>query len=239
MSVTLSDLQTNLRSLTNRSDLDTTLEVYLINSAIKMLETSGAYKGEDTTDTISSPAISSGATGTLAIALPLKSDGTPDCRDFTNLEQIAPTYQSGLAVIERTKALLLYRTLTTLSNTSLETVVVENETLYFYPPYTADNAYSAGHWQWNVYYKKWLDALVNPTDNNYFTNNGYHCIMPTIMAMTYWKLREFDVGNSYLSIAYTLAKQFVVSEYGQAVAGDFVTRGEFENIFKKFAEGQQ
>ena len=233
MTITLSDLQTNFKSILNRDDLGTTLELFLLNASMKMLETKGIYRGEDTVASISSPAISNGATGVMTIALP------SDCRMFETLEQNSPSFKSGFAVIDRKKATKLYRTRKTLTDSTVfEAVVPTNTDLRFYSGYTATNAYTAGYWQFDIFYKAWLDLLVASTDTNYLVENGHEIIMLFALALAHFKLREFDVAANYLSMGNTMANSFVMSEYGEAVAGTQIVKGDLEGVLAKIANSQ-
>src|SRR3990167_9798435 len=138
MSADLSALQARLASLHNRSEIAGRAdELFYINAAQKMLQRLGFFKGQDTETTLQSPAISSGATGVMSIALP------SDYRAYDSIVQTAPSYLSGFGIADIKKMNELYRSRSTLADTVFQAIRATKTNIYLYPPYTASATYAA------------------------------------------------------------------------------------------------
>jgi len=224
MAVPLSELRDRLEDLAHRPDLvDTSVEKFFLNSAMRMLQRAGYYRGQDATSVLSSSAITSGTSGLLSIALP------SDFRHYEDVAQSTPSFKTGFSVISRQRANVVYKSRVTLAD-NLESVVLTKSNIVFYPGYTAGGNFSAGHFTFALYYKQWLADMIEETDSNYFTNNASDIMVFAAYALVLAWTHEFDEAQRFLTLANNLGRQFVLSEYGETVAGKHIKLGDLEQI---------
>lgn len=211
-------------------------DVWCINSAIRIIERAGLFTAQETTATLTND-ISTWVASTPAVGVALTLPLPTDFRNFRNLRQVKPASKV-INKVSLEKAEIWYPEPVTVSSTTdvFKACVVSEDNIYLYPFITLTYTPPATAYSFILSYEKYNAELINDTDYNFITTRFPELVIATAMAFEKAWEHEFELAETNLMLANSLATGLAKNEAIHDISGKFISLGELKSLIARKEE---